>query len=375
MISRLFRSILVFFRRLWDGVSLIVVLSITATIPILQLASLGYMLESAGRVARGWPLRRCFPGARTAGLIVTSGLWLGLSWLPVWLITDLAYSAALIDPGSAPAHRWRIIARVIAVVWVVWATWALFRGGRWYHFLWPAPRQFFQTVFRRSAWHALEDRLWDFVGSLQIPRLMKIGFYGTVGAVLWLLIPSTLMVIALNGAANGSSQPGENALFGFIGLVGAIWMWYVLQYLPFLQVNMAEKGRFLAVVDRPAVRDAFRRAPWAFFIATTLFFAAAIPLYLLRIESIPSQLWIFLSLFFVLFMFPPKLLAGWALRCSHRRQRPVFWLWRWVAWVPLFAAIGVYVGVLYIAKFALWEGAASVLLQHAFLPPVPFYLR
>jgi hypothetical protein len=74
-------------------------------------------------------------------------------------------------------------------------------------------------------------------------------------------------------------------------------------------------------------------------------------------------------------MFPGKLLIGWALRCSLQRPQPAHWLWRWIAWIPMIAGVGVYVGVLYIAKFALWEGAASVLLQHAFLPPVPFYLR
>jgi hypothetical protein len=41
----------------------------------------------------------------------------------------------------------------------------------------------------------------------------------------------------------------------------------------------------------------------------------------------------------------------------------------------LLAAIAIYVGFLYLGKFALWEGGAILLFQHAFLPPVPFYLR
>ena len=31
--------------------------------------------------------------------------------------------------------------------------------------------------------------------------------------------------------------------------------------------------------------------------------------------------------------------------------------------------------VIGLAKFALWEGTASIYLQHAFLPPVPFFVR
>lgn len=364
-----------FFNGLWNSVGLIVVLSVVATIPILQLASLGYMLESAGRIARGMPLRRCFPGAQTAGRCVASAIWLGISWLPVWLIADFAYSAELIEPGSPYAFRWRMFARVLAVAWVIWASWAIVRGGRWYHFLWPAPKRFVQTLFRRSSWSALEDRLWNFTASLQLPHLMKLGFYGALGALVWLAIPSLLMIIALQGAANDPSNPEANGVLVLIGLAGAIWMWYVLQYMPFLQVHMAAENRLWAVLDRPAIRSSYRKAPWSFLIASLMLFVLAIPLYLLRIEAIPSQLWIFLSLFFVAFMFPPKLLAGWALRRSRLRERPAFWLWRWAAWLPLLAGIGVYVGVLYIAKFALWEGAASILLQHAFLPPVPFYLR
>lgn len=374
-IGRISRLTLGLSLRLWETFSLIVLLSVTATIPILQLASLGYMLEASGRLARGLPLRSCFPGAATAGRMVTSAVWLGLTWLPVWFVADLAYSAELIDPGSASAARWRFGARTVSVIWVLWSAWALFRGGRWYHFIWPAPKTLLRTVLKREAWHALEDRLWAWAGGLRVPHLMKIGLYGTLGAILWLIVPSTLIVIALNGSANNNATPAENGLLAVVGLIGAFWMWYVLQYLPFLQVHMGAEGRLRAILDRRAIQSAFRHAPAAYGLAAIAFFAMAIPLYLLRIESIPPQLWWMLSILFVVFMFPAKLLVGWALRCSRLRPQPSHWLWRWMAWVTMFAGVGLYVGVLYIAKFALWEGAASVLLQHAFLPPVPFYLR
>lgn len=380
MVLRFLASILAVFRRVWRvsvrACCLVLLLSVVATVPILQFASLGYMLESASRISRGLPLRSCFPGSETARKIVLSGFFLALSWLPVWLVADWGYSAELMDPGSAFALRIRVSARVLAFLWVVWSGWALFRGGHWYHFLWPAPKRFLKTFFRPDAWRQLEDRLWDLVVSLRIAYLLKIGFYASIGALFWLLIPAVLIIVALNGGT-GTPSDGSNpeGVLGLMGLVGAISMWWVLQKLPFLQIHMVNQGKLRAMLDGAAIRSAFRRAPWAFCIATVVLALLSIPLYPLRIESIPSQLRWGLALFFVLFMFPTKLLAGWALRRSLKRTQSVHWFWRWIAWVPMVGSIAIYVGFLYLAKFALWEGAASILLQHAFLPPVPFYLR
>ena len=128
-------------------------------------------------------------------------------------------------------------------------------------------------------------------------------------------------------------------------------------------------------MDRSAARKVFRQAPIHYAFANILFLALALPLYLLRIESIPAELWFLLSIFFVVWMFPAKLLIGWMIRRSNRKEREAWWPLRWIAWVPHLAAIGIYVGFLYLGKFALWEGGAILLFQHAFLPPVPFYLR
>jgi hypothetical protein len=367
MIFRCFSWIKGFLGKVWNGISLILVLAVAATIPIVQFASLGYMLESSGRVARGEPIRRCFPGAAMAGAIVSCSFWIGLTWLAVWFLADLAYSAELIDPGSLRASRMRLAARIVAAVWVVWCAWAVFRGGRWWQFLWPAPVRFVKTIFRAQTWRDAEDRLWSFVTALRLPHLMKTGFFGTIAALVWLLLPALLMIIALTSPGGG--------LLGLIGLVGAVGMWWVLMYLPFLPIQMASEQRFWSAFDRRSVRAAFRRAPFAFLIAVVGLVVLALPLYLLRIEAIPQELLWVLSLIFVVLIFPAKLLAGWALRRSRQKERESHWTLRWIAWVPLVSAIGFYVGFLYLAKFALWEGTASILLQHAFLPPVPFYAR
>ena len=132
MVLRGLARVLAGFRGVWRvsvrAVCLVLLLSVVATVPILQFASLGYMLESASRISRGMPLRSCFPGSETARKMVLCGLFLAVSWLPVWLVTDWGYSAELMDPGSTFALGFRVGARVLAVLWVVWSGWALFRG-------------------------------------------------------------------------------------------------------------------------------------------------------------------------------------------------------------------------------------------------------
>jgi len=372
----------------WNAFSLVMVLSFAATIPIVQFASLGYMLECSARIASGLPIRSCFPGITLAGHIVRCGLWTLLTWLPIWFVTDLGYSSELIQPESNAALSLRITARILAILWVLWVVWAILRGGRWFHFLWPQPIRFSKTIFTRSFWLDAENRWWEFLKELHLWRLIRLGFQASLGAGIWLAIPALMILLSLNAAPEvNASQQGGLAL---LGLLGAILMAWVIQYLPTLQSYMAwnalmarqglarseaPKERLGGILNRSAARDTFRRVPLRFALANILFLALALPLYLLRIESIPAELWFLLSIFFVVLMFPAKLLIGWVLRCSLRKTKDAHWTLRWLAWIPLLAAIAIYVGFLYLGKFALWEGGAILLLQHAFLPPVPFYLR
>ncbi len=83
-----------------------VLLAIVAAAPVLQFASLGYiLLYAAGRLANGARWRDAFPGLRSAGKIGTFALLAGLSWIPIYILTDLAYSAQLLQPNSVTAPR------------------------------------------------------------------------------------------------------------------------------------------------------------------------------------------------------------------------------------------------------------------------------
>jgi len=329
------------------------------------------MLEVSARIARGQPIRDCFPGTDTAGRLIVILICVSLTWLPVWLITDMAYTAELIEQGGVAANRLRWAARFVSFLWILWILWAVFRGGKLRHFLWPAPVLALKSVFRTSVWRQAEDSLWDCIVHLKLPRLLWLGLMASMGALFWLVLPSSFIAIGLSGNGNSAT--------GLVGVIGAFWMWWVLLNLPFLQIQLAMEMRFLSVFDIRSARRSFRYTPWSFFLATLATFALAVPLYLLRIEPIPSELWWILSFFFVILMFPGKLCTGWALRRSRFRSLSSTtgeerWYWRYCAWLPQITVVLSYLGVLYLAKLSLWEGTASIYLQHAFLPPVPFFV-
>ncbi len=122
-----------------------------------------------------------------------------------------------------------------------------------------------------------------------------------------------------------------------------------------------------------AVRADFRRAPWAFafaFIITLLF---AVPLYLLKIQIVPREAAWLPSLVFIVFIFPARLLTGWALARASKREAPRHWFFRWTGRLPLLPAAAFYVLIVYFTQYTSWNGVWSLYEQHAFLVPVPFF--
>jgi hypothetical protein len=339
-------------------------LAIAASIPILQWASLGYLLETATRMAKNRPWREVVPGLRLAGTIGWIAIAMLVTWLPVGLSAQFAYQAELIEPGSSNARSWRIAAFSIGLLWMLHVTWSLIRGGRWRDFLWPAPRRFVREFFQRSTWRGVEDRLWETITGIQIVRLVWLGFRAWIGALIWLVIPGSMVVAGM--------QAHEQPIRAVIGVIGFFLMWWVLLYLPFLQVQMAMENRWLAMFRLATIRMAFRRAPWAFFLGLLTTLGFAIPLYLLRIESPPDKLLWLPCLFFVMMTLPARLCVGWAMNCAGRRIQDRGWLARYAAWILQLAIVPFYILFLYLGSLASWEGAAIVFIQHAFLTPVPF---
>jgi hypothetical protein len=384
-------------------------LAVLAAIPLLNFISLGYLLEASGRVARSGRLRDGFIDmpkfARIGSIVFGTWLWL---WLPR-LISSFATDAWLIDPGSASARAWRVGLIVTTVLVIGHILLAWYSGGRLRHFFWPmlAPFQLgakllFGSIIgpivrplvvavspaladdlyvKRplSAWFPpailaagilrghmyaeARDAVWHFVVSLRLPYYFWLGLRGFAGAIAWLIVPSIMLMAGTSGQGPGSI---------LVGYLGALAMAFVLLYLPFLQTHFACQNRLAAMFEWGEVRRQFRRAPLAYWFALAITLLFALPLYLLKIEPPPRELWWTLTIFFILFIYPARLLTGWAVGRAMHREQPRHFVFRWMA---RFAAVPVvlwYLLILFFTQYTSYLGPASILEQHAFLLPVPF---
>jgi hypothetical protein len=342
---------------LFGAASLMIGLAVLAALPILQFLSLGYLLEAGGRVARSGRIRDGFIGIYRAALLgaIVLGSWLLL--LPVRIVSGFAQSAEIIDPGGRAATGWRIglfvsIGVIIAAFLVIGLV-AVFinarirRSGR--------PRGVYYSEAR--------DAVWDLVMSLRLPYYFWLGFRGFVGAMIWLVVPVTLIAL---GRINHPVAP-------LIGFFGAFVLAIVLLYLPFLQMHLAKTNRLSAVFGIRAVRADFKRAPWASAFALVITLLFAIPLYLLKIEIVPREAEWLPSLVFIIFILPARLLTGWAIGRAGKRSAPRHWFFRWTGRLPLLPATALYVLIVFFTQYTSWNGVWSLYEQHAFLVPVPFF--
>jgi hypothetical protein len=332
-------------------------LAFLAALPVLQFLSLGYLLEAGGRVARTGRIRDGFIGVYRGALL--GGIVLG-GWLLLWparLVAGLAQSADIIDPGGSIANGWRI-----GLFVAIGLTGLVF-------FLIGGSALLLVAAYRRRTrpgggyYAEARDAVWELVLSLRLPYYFWLGFRGFVGAMAWLVVPISLIAL---GRLHSPAAP-------LIGFFGAFLLAIVLLYLPILQMRLAQTNRLTAVFNVLAARAAYQRAPWAstFAIIITLLFA--LPLYLLKIEIVPREAEWLPSLVFITFIFPARLLTGWALGRANRRPTPRHWFFRWTGRLPLLPATAIYVLIVFFTQYTSWNGIWSLYEQHAFLVPVPFF--
>ncbi len=346
-------------------VCLLLGLSILASIPLLQFLTLGYLLEASGRVARSGRVRDGLIGvrgaARIGGFILGAWLWL----LPLRLTADMWYDAWLIDPQSHVTQGWRIGFIALCVAIFTHICWAWLRGGKLRHFVWPAPVRLLKSLPRVGVLLGEKaDELWDFVVAMRAPYFFWLGVRGFAGALVWLFVPTLLLIAALR-----TEDAGLGAL---IGLFGGAVMACALLYLPFLQTHFAAENRFRAFFEWRRVRDMFRRAPLAFWCALLITLLFAIPLYLFKIEILPREaLWL-PGLVFVTFALPVRLLTGWTVGLARRREAPRHWVFCWASRLAAIPVVLFFTLILFMTQYISWYGAWSLFEQHAFLIPAPF---
>jgi len=345
---------------LFGAVALTIGLSVLSATPIAQFLTFGYLLEAGGRVSRTGRLRDGLVGVRKASRVgsMVIGVWLFL--LPLELISSLANSAQLVDPGGPVARRWKVGLMVATVLVVLHVIGACARGGRVRHFLMPFGNPFWivRRLRQGGAYSEARDAVWAFVASLRLPYFFRLGLFGFLGTMAWLALPVSLL-------AAGRSVP-------VLALPGLLLLGLVALPLPYLQARFAAENRFGAIFELRAVRERYKRAPWAFALALVLTLIGAVPLYLLKIEMIPRETVWLPSLVFLGFMFPARVLTGWAYGRSLRREPPRHWFFRWSGRLAMLPVVGFYLLIVFFSQFTAWRGVWSLYEQHAFLLPVPF---
>jgi hypothetical protein len=235
-------------------------------------------------------------------------------------------------------------------------------GAKLSHLLWPVwtPVRLWRRL--RSGglvgWYCRSrDDFWEFLVSLRLPQLFWLGLRGFLSAGLWLAGPVTLMAM---GRING-------VFFA----VGAIWLAWTLLHLPFAQMRFAAENRLAAGLDRRAVAGLYRRSPWVFAATMFLTLAAAVPLYLAKIEVLPREAAWLPGLLFIATILPAKLLAAWAYSRSVSRPRNAWLFSRLACRLFMLAAAAIYVGIVSLTQYTSWHGVWSLYEQHAFLLPAP----
>lgn len=342
--------------------ALLVLLAACSVVPVLNFLSLGYLLHASGTIARTGRFRDGFIGVRKAAVLgsIAAGVWI-VVW-PARLLSTMWKDAELIAPGSGVAKGWHAGLIVVIVLTLAHIVWACVRGGKLRHFLWPQPLRFWRWLRAPQKFGHLQGMITDYVIGLRLPFYFWLGLRGFVGALLWLIVPVGILLAATRLPVGGSVA---------LSLLGGFLLLFVAMHLPFLQAHFAQTDRFSALFELREVRRLFLRAPLAFWFALLITLLFAVPLYLLKIELTPRELAWLPSLLFVIFIFPARVLTGWAMSRAKRREEPRHWFPRWVARLGILPVALAYTLVVYFTPYLSWNGAWSLLEQHAFLVPAP----
>lgn len=343
--------------------SLVAGLAILSIIPLLNFLSLGYLLHASGRVAATGKIRSGFVGIRKASVLGSFLLGGWLVFLPVRMVSSLWKDAELVAPGSGTSQAWRVGLVILTALTVLHFIWACIRGGRLRHFLWPTPVKFFKWLSTPDKFQVIRNSAVDYIAGLRLPYYFWLGARGFFGAFLWLLVPVGMLIAAAQLAPDKGGA--------VLSIIGGFLLMLAALHLPFLQAHFALENRFGALFEVRTIRQMFKRAPVAFWISLFITLLFALPLYLLKIELPPREIAWLPSLLFVIFIFPARLLTGWAISRANRREQPRHWFFRWTSRLALVPVVFFYVLFVYLTQYLSWNGSLSLFEQHAFMVPAP----
>ncbi|HEX3868920.1 MAG TPA: hypothetical protein VHV77_00650, partial [Pirellulales bacterium] len=153
--------------------ALVVGLAVLASLPLVQLLSLGYLLEVSGRIARTGRIRAGLVGVGKAARMGGVAMGVTAVLVPLWALSSFASAARLVEPGGRSDIVLSSLLWIAAALALMHLASAFWRGGRLRSFLWPAPRVTARMLRRLvtfdGAYGEARDATWKFLTSLRLP--------------------------------------------------------------------------------------------------------------------------------------------------------------------------------------------------------------
>ena len=365
---RPFKSLWWLIHMAFGTVCLVLMLAVLAAIPGLNLLTLGYMLDGQKRVALSGRLREGFPLMSLAPRLGCVAFFVLLFLLPIRILATQCNAALIVRHGTAVSSESLLMGlTILKTLTAGHLILAIACGGSASCFVRP---------IRNLRWLLRELRAGRYVSTVdkwagEAMLILRpwyhfvLGLKSVVGAFLWLLMPTALLVAY---SAPGRVSPG----FAVLSFLGGLCMIFVAAWLPALQVHQAVEGKFRAIFQLRAARHVIRNAPISWLITSVVLYAMTLPLYLAKIRLLPSDAFLVLTPIFVLATYPSRILIAWACHRGINREKPAWFWFRWgarLAAVPLLAA---YVLFLFLTPTVSELGKAAPLENHAFMSPVPY---
>ena len=401
--------------RCFGIISIIFLIAVVANIPILQFIAFGYLLAVSGRIAMTGRFRDGFFHLEKASQVGSIIIGTTLVLLPARLISWFHSEAYLIDPASNQTSFLKTLLVIVVALSVPHVMGAWFCGGKLRYFFWPIvapfslalwgikkaagsssirpilesctswispnlvndlvtakpiddfilPAILFKHIRNGTLISNARDQLWDFAASWKLGELFKLGFLGFIGSFIWLAPPTLLMFRAIGY---------DDTLAIICGIIGILMATVVFGLLPFLQTQFAETGKLSSFFDLGEVHNRFMRAPLLHLLSLLVLLLFALPLFLFKIEEIPSELLWTLSIVFVTFSLPGRWLTGWAVGRAKRREKSRAWWYRWPIVLMTPVVSFAFAFVFFFSPFVAWYGGYSLFENHAFLLPAPFWV-
>ncbi len=361
------------FKSLWwclhtgfGALCIVLALAVLAAIPGLNILTLGYLVEPQRRVAMSGRLRDGFPLLILAPRLGIMLLCTLLFQLPL-RFQATRVSDAMVLPGPAHDRTQTLAAVLLAMQWLIGIhlVLAVLNGSTPGCYFRPVRnlRRGLRLLFTADGRRELAAGI-DLVHSILQPlQHFLAGLRAFLGAVLWLIIPTSLLV---------AYAPPDRAkpIFGLLAAIGVVLMIPVVAWLPFLQVQQIVTGRFKAVLELREVRRRIRSAPISWMFSTTLLCLMTLPLYLGKVRLPPADALLILTPVFIVLIYPARLAVAWAWHRGGRPQ-PARWPLHVAARLIMAPVLAIYAIFLLLTPAISELGRNAPFENQAFLGPAP----